>query len=172
MRLILSLVIGSMLISKSFSFTMRRMNHNRCTNFRLNASLPSDPSKFAATPFSLTQESVERDLNRALEFARLMDRQHGLCTEPSKNAWSLVDAIYETMQAIRTEHTTQPPAVSKQEESSGQKSRRKQLTNEPLQTHAMYFFWHKCASLITRVCVQGLPLHNMQWWGVDVVTWK
>jgi hypothetical protein len=139
MSRILSLVIGTMLLSKSFSLTMRRMNHNRCKNFRLSASLPSDPSNFA-TPFSITHESVERDLNRALEFARLMDKQHGLCTEPSKNAWSIVDALYEKMQAIRAEHTTQPSTGSNQEQFSRQKSRRKQLKNEPLQTQAMYFF--------------------------------
>ncbi|KAK1734673.1 hypothetical protein QTG54_014546 [Skeletonema marinoi] len=95
-----------MLISKSFSFTMRGLNRSRCINFQLNASLPSDPSNFAM-PFSLTQESVERELNRALEYARLMDKQHGICTEPSRTAWSIVDAIYEKMQAIRTERAAQ-----------------------------------------------------------------
>eukprot|EP00573_Skeletonema_grethae_P008577 CAMPEP_0201702682 /NCGR_PEP_ID=MMETSP0578-20130828/37294_1 /ASSEMBLY_ACC=CAM_ASM_000663 /TAXON_ID=267565 /ORGANISM="Skeletonema grethea, Strain CCMP 1804" /LENGTH=103 /DNA_ID=CAMNT_0048190305 /DNA_START=157 /DNA_END=468 /DNA_ORIENTATION=- len=75
---------------------MRRMNSNRCVNYRLNVSFPTDPSNSApAAPFSLAQESVERELNRALEYARLMDKQYGICTDPSKNAWNTVDAIYE-----------------------------------------------------------------------------
>lgn len=134
------LTVGMMLISKSFSFTMRRLNHrNRCTNFRLCVSLPSDPSNFAM-PFSLTQESVESELNQALEYARLVDKQHGICTEPSKNAWSIVDAIYEKMQAIRAKHSSQPPTRSSQEHPSGQKARRKQLKNGSIQNQALYFF--------------------------------
>mmetsp|Transcript_22074 Transcript_22074/g.33419 ORF Transcript_22074/g.33419 Transcript_22074/m.33419 type:complete len:139 (+) Transcript_22074:203-619(+) len=138
MRRIVILAIGMMLISKSFSFTMRGLNRSRCINFQLNSSLPSDPSNFAM-PFSLTQASVERELNRALEYARLMDKQHGICTEPSRNAWSIVDAIYEKMQAIRTEHAAQPSTRSNQEQSSRQESRRTQL-NESIQNQALYFF--------------------------------
>lgn len=141
MRRIFVLAFGMMLISKSFCFTMRRMNSNRCVNYRLNVSFPTDPSNSApATPFSLAQESVERELNRALEYARLMDKQYGICTDPSKNAWNTVDAIYERMQAIRTQHSSQPTTRS-QEQSSGKESRRrKQLINEPIQNQALYFF--------------------------------
>lgn len=35
------------------------------------------------------------DLERALEYARDMDKKHGLCTEPSQSAWKVVDEIYE-----------------------------------------------------------------------------
>mmetsp|Transcript_23996 Transcript_23996/g.37612 ORF Transcript_23996/g.37612 Transcript_23996/m.37612 type:complete len:129 (+) Transcript_23996:159-545(+) len=127
-----------MLISKSFCFTMRKLNKNRCVNFRLNASLPSDPSN-SALPFSLAQESVERELNRALEYARLMDKQYGICTDPSRNAWDAVDAIYERVQASHTKHSSQPTTRS-QEQSSGRVSRRKQLNNRPIQNQALYFF--------------------------------
>ena len=139
MRRILILVISTVLLSKSFSFSMRRMNHhNQCNNFLNAVSLHSEPSKSA--PFSLTQESIERELDRALEFARLMDKQNGLCTEPSRKAWEVVDSIYERMQAIRTEHAMQP-FTSNQEQSPRQKLRRKQIKNEPLlQPQAMYFF--------------------------------
>eukprot|EP00984_Skeletonema_dohrnii_P014220 scaffold5955_cov89-Skeletonema_dohrnii-CCMP3373.AAC.4 len=64
-----------------------------------------------------------------------MDKQHGICTEPSRNAWSIVDAIYEKMQAIRTEHAAQPSTRSNQEQSSRQESRRTQL-NESIQNQA------------------------------------
>lgn len=37
---------------------------------------------------------MERELKRALEFARDMDKKHGLCTEPSQSAWAAVDLIY------------------------------------------------------------------------------
>lgn len=135
-----NIIIGMMLISKSFSFTMRQLNRNRCVNFRVGVSLPSDPSDFTMS-FSFTQESVERELNQALEYARLVDKQHGICTEPSRNAWNVVDAIYEKMQAIRTEHSTQPSTRSNQEHPSGQESRRiPQLKNESVQNQALYFF--------------------------------
>eukprot|EP00985_Skeletonema_marinoi_P030513 scaffold32378_cov88-Skeletonema_marinoi.AAC.1 len=91
-------------------------------------------------PFSLTQESVERELNRALEYARLMDKQHGICTEPSRTAWSIVDAIYEKMQAIRTERAAQSSTRINQEQSSRQETRRTQLKNESIQNQALYFF--------------------------------
>ena len=139
MHRIVILAIGMMLISKSFSFTMRGLNRSRCINFQLNSSLPSDPSNLAM-PFSLTQESVERELNRALEYARLMDKQHGICTEPSRTAWSIVDAIYEKMQAIRTERAAQSSTRINQEQSSRQETRRTQLKNESIQNQALYFF--------------------------------
>ncbi len=142
MRRIFVLAFGMMLISKSFCFTMRKLNNNRCVNFRLNASLPSEPSH-SALPFSLAQESVERELNRALEYARLMDKQYGICTDPSRNAWDAVDTIYERMQASHTKHSSQP-TTRNQEQSSGRVSRRKQLHNGPIQNQALYFFWWVC----------------------------
>mmetsp|Transcript_20575 Transcript_20575/g.42916 ORF Transcript_20575/g.42916 Transcript_20575/m.42916 type:complete len:171 (+) Transcript_20575:143-655(+) len=41
------------------------------------------------------------ELNKALEFARDMDKKHGLCTEPSQKAWSVVDGIYQKIYALR-----------------------------------------------------------------------
>ena len=37
----------------------------------------------------------ECDLERALEYARDVDKKHGLCSEPSQSAWKVVDEIYE-----------------------------------------------------------------------------
>jgi len=127
------IVIGIMILiaSKSFSLTMRNMNNNNRLNFfRLNvASLSSDSSKSAR----------ESDLNRALEFARLMDKQHGLCTEPSRKAWCIVDAIYENMQAFRAEEVQL--STRSNEQPSRKKSTEVQLNNESIiQTQAMYFF--------------------------------
>jgi len=41
------------------------------------------------------------ELNKALEFARDMDKKHGLCTEPSQKAWGVVDGIYQKIYALR-----------------------------------------------------------------------
>ena len=37
----------------------------------------------------------ECDLERALEYARDVDKKHGLCSGPSQSAWKVVDEIYE-----------------------------------------------------------------------------
>ena len=130
-------IIGIMMLAfkHCFSFTMQTVK-NRCNFFQLNvASLPSDSAKFALP--AITLKSVERELNRALDFARLMDRQHGLCTEPSRSAWSQVDAIYEQMQAFKRTNTS---TRSAEQQHPGQKSKRKIQKNEPIQDQAIYFF--------------------------------
>ena len=131
--------IGIMMLAfkHCFSFTMQAAK-NRCNFFRLNvASLPSDSAEFA---LPATLKSVERELNRALDFARLMDRQHGLCTEPSRNAWSQVDAIYEKMEQLQQAFRTYPSTRSAEEQHPRQKSKRKIPKNEPIQDQAVYFF--------------------------------
>ena len=133
-------IIGIMMLAfkHCFSFTMQTAK-NRCNFFRLNvASLPSDSAKFALP--AITLKSVERELNRALDFARLMDRQHGLCTEPSRSAWSQVDAIYEKMEQMQQAFRTYPSTKSAEEQHPGQKSKRKIQKNEPIQDQAVYFF--------------------------------
>ena len=130
-------IIGIMMLAfkHCFSFTMQTVK-SRCNFFRLNAaSLPSDSAKFALP--AITLKSVERELNLALAFARLMDREHGLCTEPSRNAWCQVDAIYEKLQTFKR---TIPSTRSAGEQHPRQKSKRKIPKNEPIQDQAVYFF--------------------------------
>jgi len=132
-------IIGIMMLAfkHCFSFTMQTVK-SRCNFFRLNAaSLPSDSAKFALP--AITLKSVERELNLALAFARLMDREHGLCTEPSRNAWCQVDAIYEKMEQMQA-FCRNPSTRSAGEQHPRQKSKRKIPKNEPIQDHAVYFF--------------------------------
>jgi hypothetical protein len=42
----------------------------------------------------------ECDLERALEYARDVDKKHGLCSEPSQSAWKVVDEIYERVRCF------------------------------------------------------------------------
>lgn len=45
--------------------------------------------------------ALENDLAVALEAARKMDRNHGLCTPPSQDAWTIVDDIYQKIQSFQ-----------------------------------------------------------------------
>mmetsp|Transcript_1902 Transcript_1902/g.4120 ORF Transcript_1902/g.4120 Transcript_1902/m.4120 type:complete len:161 (+) Transcript_1902:202-684(+) len=67
------------------------------SNVRLNvaSSLPPEHGSY-----SLTQD-VELEMKGALEIARDMTRIHGLCAEPSRNAWAAVDEIYLKIQVLR-----------------------------------------------------------------------
>ena len=51
----------------------------------------------------------ESELESALEYARDMDKKYGLCTEPSRRAWKVVDEMYERMHAMA--RTTAPREV-------------------------------------------------------------
>eukprot|EP00581_Thalassiosira_minuscula_P028786 CAMPEP_0183754632 /NCGR_PEP_ID=MMETSP0739-20130205/3637_1 /TAXON_ID=385413 /ORGANISM="Thalassiosira miniscula, Strain CCMP1093" /LENGTH=181 /DNA_ID=CAMNT_0025991269 /DNA_START=129 /DNA_END=674 /DNA_ORIENTATION=+ len=45
--------------------------------------------------------NVEHKLKEALESARSIDRSYGLCTEPSLEAWTVVDDLYKQMQMLQ-----------------------------------------------------------------------
>ena len=81
----------------------RAQNAVRKSNMRLYISssspLPSTQEHGGNTFFS-TQD-IERELNRALDFARDMDKKYGLCTSPSQEAWAYVDEIYQKIQAYK-----------------------------------------------------------------------
>ncbi len=76
------------------------------SNVRLNVSSSLSPEE--CTFFSI--QEVERELQAALECARDMDKKHGLCTEPSQNAWASVDALYRHLQLVGDEDTTSTAA--------------------------------------------------------------
>jgi len=67
----------------------------RNTRPNVSSSLHPGPGTLFST------QDVERELHGALEFARDMDRKHGLCTGPSQKAWNVVDEIYQTIQTLR-----------------------------------------------------------------------
>jgi hypothetical protein len=48
-----------------------------------------------STRDDVVAEEEECDLERALEYARDVDKKHGLCSGPSQSAWKVVDEIYE-----------------------------------------------------------------------------
>jgi hypothetical protein len=57
---------------------------------------------------SSTRDLVETELERALEYARDVDKKYGLCTEPSQSAWKVVDEVYERIHSMAV---TAPRAV-------------------------------------------------------------
>ena len=86
----------------------RAQNGVRKNNMRLYVSssspLPTTQEHGSNTFFS-TQD-IERELNRALDFARDMDKKYGLCTSPSQEAWAYVDEIYQKIQSYRDESSS------------------------------------------------------------------
>eukprot|EP00956_Cyclotella_meneghiniana_P013197 scaffold18875_cov22-Cyclotella_meneghiniana.AAC.4 len=59
-------------------------------------------------------KSIEYELKCAIERARDTDKRYGLCTEPSQQAWSLVDSLYEKMQLLQDETCGEIANSSKQ----------------------------------------------------------
>lgn len=62
--------------------------------------------------------SIESDLKSALEKARDADKRYGLCTEPSQQAWSVVDNLYAKMQMFQNQNERSAPTTSEESESS------------------------------------------------------
>ena len=68
-------------------------------------SSPLSSSQAAATArqggsSSSTPDLVEYELERALEYARDVDKKYGLCTEQSQSAWKVVDEAYERIHSM------------------------------------------------------------------------
>lgn len=87
------------------SLVHRAQNAVRKSNMRLMyisslSPLPSTQEHGSSNSFFSTQD-LERELNRALDFARDMDKKYGLCTRPSQEAWDYVDDIYQKIQAYK-----------------------------------------------------------------------
>lgn len=55
-----------------------------------SSSIPKSPEQSLAEELELAQ---------ALEMAQNMDREYGLCSKPSQQAWSIVDKLYERQMA-------------------------------------------------------------------------
>ena len=79
-------------------------------------------SDFSATGASSSFDpaSIQKELSKAIEVARDMDKKHGLCTEPSQKAWNVVDEIYNRMQLFQS--TTMAASASKSATSSASSS--------------------------------------------------
>ena len=60
-------------------------------------------------------KSIESELKSALEKARDIDKRYGLCTEPSQQAWSVVDSLYAKMQTFQSEKHEVSATSSKME---------------------------------------------------------
>lgn len=87
---------------------------------RLNVSASFPPGTLFPT-----QESTENELRGALEFARDMDKKHGLCTEPSQKAWDAVDEIYRKIEAFREIGDQVVSNNARMQSTSGQNASRK-----------------------------------------------
>ena len=75
-------------------------------NGHVNAAPPSSSEHLSNRELHClsSAEAIEREMQKALEFAREMDKKHGLCTEPSQQAWNVVDEIYRKMQPFQKEN--------------------------------------------------------------------
>mmetsp|Transcript_9004 Transcript_9004/g.21932 ORF Transcript_9004/g.21932 Transcript_9004/m.21932 type:complete len:167 (+) Transcript_9004:867-1367(+) len=121
-------------------------SHPAKSHVRLNisSSLPTCDQTF------LARDVVERELKEALEFARDIDRKHGLCTEPSKCAWALVDELHQTIENSRVGESGSELSTIQQARSpieiAGQGTRRKislgkrAVTSERKVNGKRYFF--------------------------------
>lgn len=77
----------------------------------INADQMSSKMSFDFPAF----KSIESELKSALEKARDIDKRYGLCTEPSQQAWSVVDSLYAKMQAFQSEKHEVSATSSKME---------------------------------------------------------
>lgn len=69
---------------------------------RLKSSIHADQVTSKMTFDFPALKSIEFELKSALEKARDIDKKYGLCTEPSQQAWSVVDSIYEVYTKMQT----------------------------------------------------------------------
>jgi len=66
-----------------------------CSSFRVS----SMPSYKICTRLYASSDSVQQyEMTRALEYAKLMDKKYGLCTQPSLEAWNVVDEVFKKIQ--------------------------------------------------------------------------
>lgn len=94
-------------------FVIRSVNENR---IQLRSSINADQINTSNTKFDFpTMNSIEYELKCAIERARDTDKRYGLCTEPSQQAWSLVDSLYEKMQLFQDETYGEIANSNKQE---------------------------------------------------------
>ena len=117
--------------------------HPAKSHVRLNVSSsvpPPNQSFFSA-------QDIERELKGALEFARDMDKKYGLCTEPSKHAWALVDELYQTIEALQVQESDDHSSSNLSETQNTRENARKtvlsrsySLPNERELNGTKYFF--------------------------------
>ena len=93
-------------------FVSRSIHDNRKG---LRSSIQADQMNTSNMKFDFpTMKSIEYELKCAIERARDTDKRYGLCTEPSQQAWSLVDSLYEKMQMLQDETCGENANSSKQ----------------------------------------------------------
>ena len=63
-------------------------------------------------------------MTRALEYAKLMDKKYGLCTQPSLEAWNVVDEVFKKIQC---QQDTEADGCDVQRRPSMQNTRRKKV---------------------------------------------
>jgi hypothetical protein len=83
-------------LNRGSSFQVRNTIARSQTTLKssINADQISSSMQFDFPSF----KSIEAELKSALEKARDIDKRYGLCTEPSQQAWNLVDSLYAKMQ--------------------------------------------------------------------------
>ena len=98
-----------------------------CSSFRVS-SMPSYKictRLYAAVSSSPSSDSVQQsEMTRALEYAKLMDKKYGLCTQPSLEAWNVVDEVFKKIQC---QQDTEADGCDVQRRPSMQNTRRKKV---------------------------------------------
>ncbi|KAL3766590.1 hypothetical protein ACHAWO_008264 [Cyclotella atomus] len=72
--------------------------------------------------FPSIKDSIESEFKSALDKARDIDKRYGLCTEPSQQAWSVVDSLYAKMQMFQGDDTNAAAASYKMQDGESSKN--------------------------------------------------
>jgi hypothetical protein len=102
-------------VNGSSSFVVRHLTTKStfAKSTVMKSSINADHSMTSRIQFDFpTFQSIQAELKNALDNAREVDKKHGLCTEPSKQAWSVVDSLYAKMQMFQGPDNNTVPSSS------------------------------------------------------------